>query len=118
MLRFCPLAMLPESIPVASRCVGNLKPVPQDKAPRQVNRPLYKKTEVCVSVCSLCSTLEGGSLPRTISLIVKVQWDPGMQAPLATRGRQSRTVPQCILHTPTGFSKAAGETKNHERCWY
>lgn len=42
--------------PVAPRCVPNLKPAPQAKAPGQANRPLSQRDAVC-SVCCLYSAV-------------------------------------------------------------
>ena len=47
----------PENVFVASRCVVNLKPVPQAEAPGQVNRLFYMRRMGCVSVCSMCYVL-------------------------------------------------------------
>lgn len=46
----------------------------------------------CVSVGCLCSALGVVSLSRTVSLTVTDLLDLGMQAPLATRARQSRAA--------------------------
>lgn len=44
------------------------------------------------SIHCLCSTPGVGSLPRTISPIAIVLWDPGIQTVLATKARWSRGV--------------------------
>lgn len=52
-----------------------------------------------ILLCMQCS--EGGSLARTVFLIVTVPWSSGIPAPLATRARRSRGVPSvdcaCLL---------------------
>ena len=42
---------------------------------------------------AVCAVSWGGSLPRTVSLIVLVLWDPERKASLVTRASCSRDVP-------------------------
>lgn len=73
-----------------ARCGSDPKPALQAEGPRQANRPLPQKGQGCVGVC-ICAVPWGGRLPRTVSQIAAVLWDPGAQA---IRVRQSRDVPQ------------------------
>lgn len=83
------LLMFLESASMASKCVANLKPVPQAEAAGQVNRAFHRKTAGCFSLLSV-QCPGGGRLPRAVFLVGTVQWNPGAQAPLATRARQSK----------------------------
>lgn len=76
--------------PQATRCISILKPAPQTEAPAQATRPPSQKDwRVCLNWLSMQCPGDG-SLPKTISLIATVPLDPGRQALLATRARQSR----------------------------
>lgn len=76
----------------AIKCVPNLKPASESKAPGQSGL-LHRKTGVCLSPLSVqCPGY--GSLPRTVSPIATAPQDAGVQAPaLATRARRSRGIP-------------------------
>lgn len=49
------------------------------------------------SIHCLCSAPGVGSLPRTISPVAIVLWDPGMQAILATKAKWSRGVSWAVM---------------------
>ena len=67
-----------------TRCMPNLKTAPQAEAPEQRKRPPSQTGKVvCLSLLSLLCPW-GCSLPRTVSPIATVPWDPKMQG-LATR---------------------------------
>lgn len=107
----------PKSTSIASGYVSNLKSAPRAKALGQGNRLLSQKGWRRVSVCSLCSALvceerQGSSLPRTISWIVTVPWDPGAEAHLASRTKRSRDT-RCIAVTET---KSRDVKSGHQMC--
>lgn len=98
--------------PIASKCVANLKPAPQADVLGQVNRPFPHADCACISIRCMCSALGGGSLPRTVSLIVSIRGGPEMQAP-AIKARQSRCISCVSVWTMFMyiFIEAAGKYK-------
>ena len=68
-----------ESTSIAFMCMINLKPTPQAETPRQVNKSFSQEDWGCFFnlLFLLCHT--DSNLPRTVSLIVIVPWDSGMQ---------------------------------------
>lgn len=73
--------MFPESMSIGLRSYA-----PQVKDPGQANTPLSQKEWECFSLLFV-QCPRHGSLPRTVTLIVRVSWDSGAQGPLASRAR-------------------------------
>lgn len=65
-----------DGFPELSRCVPKLEPAPKAEASR-----LHRKARG-VFQPTVCAVSWDGNLARTVSLIVTVPWDPGMQATL------------------------------------
>lgn len=80
-----PLATLPESTSVASKCVPNLKPPPKTEAPGLASRSLSQKGWGCVSICCLDSALgvvacQEWSLPLLQACRTQEHIPPGHQS--------------------------------------
>lgn len=72
--------------PLSPISVPNQRPAPQAKASEKQKGLFLARLGVCFSLPSVQYS-EDGSLSRTESLIVIVLWDPGTQAPLASRAK-------------------------------
>ena len=81
----------PGSATLASRCVGNLRPVPEGEAPGFANRPFSQENWDCFSLLSVQCPVCGG-LPRTVFPIITVPWSSRTPASLKTRARKSSRV--------------------------
>lgn len=83
----------PKSTSVGYLIVTNLKPAPQTEHVGQTSRPLLQKDSGYVSVCCVHSAV-GVVASQELPLFAIVLWNPGKQALLATRPRQSRAIPR------------------------
>lgn len=103
-----------------TRYEPNLKKLLKWKIQDKQRCVLHRKTVVCLSLLSTqCS--EHGSLPTTIFLITTVLQDPGTQAPLANRVRQSKGIPwAAAANTRASDIKAPATWKElpYRRHWW
>lgn len=102
------LPTFPGSSSIVSRCVANLKPSPQAKAPGQINRPFFLgRLGACQS--TICALPWGWQSAMNYLSNCFSPMQPRIGSTPFHQDQVIKGYPQCGLSALSGFSDAAGE---------